>query len=235
MSRTRRPTQRRNARPGFTLIEAAFTTVIIGVGVVAMVDAQQAFVRSNNWSNESSTAAFLASEIREMTRLLPRHDPVTGLFLSGGSLVGWGPEDGEVLVTDFDDIDDFDGLSFSWVGTADPSDGDLQGPINAYGEVIPAIDADGVVIIALDDDGAPMVDANGDDLLESMQGWSQVVTVEKVRPHDNIPAIPIEDDAVEAPLGVDDFPLRVTVTVTYQNPEIDPAPRDVTSLSWIVP
>jgi len=230
-------TTRRNqtGRRGFTLIEAAFTTVIIGVGVVAMVDAQQSFVRSNNWSNESSTAAFLAAEVREMTRLLPRHDPVTGLFLSGGVLTGWGPEDGEVLVTDFDDIDDFDGISFSWVGTPDHTDGDLEGPINAFGEVIPAIDSNGIVIFQTDADGNPLPDANGDPLVQSMAGWAQVVTVEKVRPHDNVPALPIANDAAEPPLDVDDFPLRVTVTVTFQDPVTDPVPRPVTSLSWIVP
>ena len=52
-----RSTSRRGSARGFTLIETALTTVIIGVGVVAIVEAQQAFMRSNGWSSEAATAA----------------------------------------------------------------------------------------------------------------------------------------------------------------------------------
>src|SRR5205085_2463013 len=74
--------QRRQAGArGFTLIETALATVIIGVGVLALLEAQQAFMKSNDWSTQAATATYLANEIREMTRKLPRHDPVTGLTL----------------------------------------------------------------------------------------------------------------------------------------------------------
>ena len=56
---------------GFTLIETALAVVIIGVGVIAMVDAQRAFMQSNAWSNHAATATYLANEIREMTPALP--------------------------------------------------------------------------------------------------------------------------------------------------------------------
>lgn len=222
---------RATARRGFTLIEAAYTTVILGVGVVAMVDAQQSFVRSNNWSNESSTAAFLAGEVRELMRTFPNHDPVGGLFLdasAGGALTGWGPEDGELVVTDFDDVDDFDGLTFTWIGTDGTADGDLPGPINAFGEVIPEIDPDGIVVTIVDP-----ADANAT-LNQPVRGWSQVVEVEKVLPHDSFPVPALTDDYTDAFRDVDDFPLRVTVTVFNQFPE-DPAPREVTSMTWIMP
>lgn len=218
-------TRPRTARRGFTLIEAAYTTIILGIGVVAMVEAQQSFIRSNSWSNESSTAAFLAGEVRELMWSLPNHDPVSGLFLdttNGNVLTGWGPEAGEVLATDFDDVDDFDGMTFTWIGTDGIADSDLPGPINGFGEVIPEIDADGNVEV--DEFGVPT----------PMQGWSQVVTVEKVLPHDTFPNSRLSNDYADASLDVDECPLRVTVTVFNQTIS-DVTPREITSTTWIMP
>ena len=115
----RKPIRSHAAPGGFTLIEAAMATVIIGVGVLAMIDAQTAFIRANVWSNHAASATFLANEIREYSRKLPRHDPVSGLVIDGGLLHGWGPDEGEVTVDDFDDLDDFDGIVFSGFGTPD--------------------------------------------------------------------------------------------------------------------
>ena len=58
---------------GFTLLETMLALVIIGVGVLAFVDAQTSFIRSNNWSSQAATGMLLANEIRELTRTLPRH------------------------------------------------------------------------------------------------------------------------------------------------------------------
>src|SRR5205085_1701817 len=66
------------ARRGFTLIETALATIIVGVGVIALVEAQQAFHVQNSWSSNASIATRLGNEIREMTLNLPQHDPVTG-------------------------------------------------------------------------------------------------------------------------------------------------------------
>jgi len=118
--------RRRPDRRAFTLIETALATVIVGVGVLAMMEAHTAFHRQNHWATLASTAERLGNEIREATLNLPRHDPVTG------SLV-WGPEDNEVGLDDFDDVDDFDGL-----GDGTEFSAELQnGPINAAREVIP--------------------------------------------------------------------------------------------------
>ena len=67
------PTRSRRAvratRPGgFTLIETSLATLIVGIGVLAMVDAQTAFIVSNQWSSHAASATFLANEIRELTR-----------------------------------------------------------------------------------------------------------------------------------------------------------------------
>ena len=75
------PAKRRRRSPrhhGFTLIETALATVIVGVGVLAMVSAQSAFHQKNAWAMHTSIATHLGGEIREMTWNLPQHDPVTG-------------------------------------------------------------------------------------------------------------------------------------------------------------
>jgi prepilin-type N-terminal cleavage/methylation domain-containing protein len=123
---------RSNQRRGFTLIESALATIIVGVGVLSIVSAQQAFHSQNYWSTHASIATRLGNEIREMTLNLPNHDPVTGTAI-------WGYESGsEAGIADFDDIDDFagdpndpNGLVFSAAA------GLTNGPVNALREIIP--------------------------------------------------------------------------------------------------
>lgn len=93
---------RRGRSAGFTLIEAALTTVVISTGVLAILAAQQAFHKKNDWAQRSGTALQLANELRELTMVLPKHDPFTGL-------ANVGPESGEESVLDYDDVDDFAG------------------------------------------------------------------------------------------------------------------------------
>ena len=63
----------------------------------------------------------LATEIREMSLLLPANDPVTGSAT-------WGAEFGETIPMDIDDLDDLDNQSFS------ESDG--TGPLDATGTIV---------------------------------------------------------------------------------------------------
>lgn len=214
--RKRSPRQH-HTRNGFTLIETAMSMIIIGVGVLAMVDAQRAFVQSNLWSSHAASGAFLAEEIREFARNLPRHDPVVGLDPDNN--YAFGMETGETTVDDIDDLDDLDGLRFGY-------NGNVEGPINALGELIPEIDLQGNV----------MFDQNGDE--EAMAGWAQEVTVEKIEPFDTSITrgdayFRDSDTGGLPPLAVDAFPLRVTVVVTFTTnlgEEIEMA-----RLSWIAP
>ena len=119
-STTQSSCRRTPARRGFTLIETAMATVIIGTGVLAIVFAQQTFHAQNDWAQRAATGMRLAGEIREMTFNLPRHDPVTGNDT-------WGPEDNEASVEDYDDLDDFDGAVFSF----DLDNGPLSARANA--------------------------------------------------------------------------------------------------------
>jgi len=110
---------------GFTLLETALAIVIVGVGVLSMMAAQQAWHKQNDWAENVGLATRLGNEIREMTLTLPRHDPVTGVDT-------WGTELNEDVVADFDDLDDFDGagsgLSFSGA--------DSTGPLNSLRQPI---------------------------------------------------------------------------------------------------
>lgn len=113
--------RRRRRQGGFTLIEAALTTVIIGTGVLAIVAAQQAYIQKSDWAQRTGTGLLLANELRELTLAMPLHDPITGDAVLG-------PEANEASVNDYDDLDDFAGVvdagGFGAGTTFDP-------PINA--------------------------------------------------------------------------------------------------------
>ena len=213
---------RRNARSGrqnrrgFTLLETMLTLVIVAVGVAGVFDAYQNFFRANDWSTRTATASLLAAELREFSRGFPKHDAVTGLTLDGTVAVGWGLEPGETSIGDIDDLDDLDGMRFTFTGD-NIQTLELAGPINASGNQVPQY-------VTTVTDAASGV--------EFTFGWEQRVTVEKVDPFDYAQ---VRDDAyVTANADIDEFPVRVTVTVLYQD-LLDAEPREVTSISWIVP
>jgi len=84
-SAVRHPPSRRPRRPrGFTLIETALTTVIVGTGVLAIVAAQQAYVQKNDWAQRTGLGMMLANELREMALTLPMYDPIYGPRVQSG-------------------------------------------------------------------------------------------------------------------------------------------------------
>lgn len=121
----RRTSSRTRGRRGFTLIEAAIATVIVGSGVVAVMSAQRAFHLQNEWAAQAAVAQQLGAEVRELMLGLPQRDPVTGDDL-------WGPEPDEAGVADYDDLDDFDDAVFD--------SADATGPLNAMRAPIAAMD-----------------------------------------------------------------------------------------------
>ncbi|HVT90162.1 MAG TPA: prepilin-type N-terminal cleavage/methylation domain-containing protein [Tepidisphaeraceae bacterium] len=92
-------------RRGFTLIETALATVIVGVGIVAMMQLFAACTFETRASAQMSTATLLASNIQEAMGGLTFADPSVGH-------THFGKETGETLAT-FNDIDDFDAGSFN--------------------------------------------------------------------------------------------------------------------------
>ena len=112
------------ARRGFTLVETGLAIIIVATAMLAMLAANEAFTMQNDWGERAAQAARLGGEIRERTMTLSVADPVTGTDT-------WGSESGEVMLIDWDDMDDYDGLDVSgWAG---------NGPIDSAGQVIPGM------------------------------------------------------------------------------------------------
>ena len=95
----------RKCRGGFTLVEAAIVTVIVGVGTVAVLQLLTSGTMSNAESAELTTGLNMANDIKEMSRGLAFADPTTPTH--------WGAETGETTISAYDDVDDLDGVSFS--------------------------------------------------------------------------------------------------------------------------
>lgn len=110
--------RRRSTGRGFTLIEAALATIIIGVGVVSMMQLLGSLTQGNSAAGELTTAMYLADNIQETMAHLSFDDPIYGAS-------HFGPEPGETLAT-CNDVDDFDGSSFN-------------PPIDAMRQAIPAL------------------------------------------------------------------------------------------------
>ena len=88
----------------FSLIEVLIAIILIGLAIASLLAANSSFTKANGAGADLSTAEFLAEQIRELTTLLPVVDPETGIST-------FGPE--EAGLTDYDDLDDFDGTGFS--------------------------------------------------------------------------------------------------------------------------
>ncbi|MFK7961779.1 MAG: hypothetical protein AB8G96_14790 [Phycisphaerales bacterium] len=142
---------RRPARRAFTLIETALATVIVGVGVLAMVTAQTSFLRQNAWSNRASVAERLGNEIRELALNLPQRDPVTGAE-------NWGPETSELDFDDYDDLDDFDGDGSGTIFSAELG----NGPVDAQRRIIPNMDGWAQVIQVFNVSGTNIAEGPGE-------------------------------------------------------------------------
>jgi len=97
-------TVNRQLNSGFSLIEVLIAIILVGLAIVSLVAANSSFTKANAAGTDLSTAEFLVEQIRELTTLLPVIDPNTGTFT-------FGPE--EAILADYDDLDDFDGVSFS--------------------------------------------------------------------------------------------------------------------------
>jgi type II secretory pathway pseudopilin PulG len=91
---------------GFTLLEAALATVIVGVGVLAAVELFAGLTTHTRDAEHRTTALFLANNIHELLGGLSFDDPVTGSAT-------FGPESNETLdaavagTTAYNDLDDF--------------------------------------------------------------------------------------------------------------------------------
>ena len=98
---------RHPGRRGFTLIEAALVTVVIGVGVVAMLQLLAAGTMSNGYATEMTTAVNLANNVREISLGMSFYDPDT----AANQTPQWSTRESSVAT--YDDVLDLDGQTFS--------------------------------------------------------------------------------------------------------------------------
>ena len=91
-------------RGGFTLIEAAIATVVIGMGVVTLMHAMGSGTRVNGEARDITHAVFLSQEIREWTLQLPFTDPEEAADVDPGPDAANSPAQ---FVDDLDDLMDY--------------------------------------------------------------------------------------------------------------------------------
>ena len=91
-------------KAGFSLIEVLIAVVLVGLAIAALVVASNSFTIANSAGTDLTTAEFLMEQIRELTALLSVIDPQS-------STATFGPEEADLA--GYDDLDDFDGASFS--------------------------------------------------------------------------------------------------------------------------
>ena len=78
--------------------------VVISLALVSLLAANSAFTQCNAAGTNLSTAEFLIEQIKELTAPLPVIDPADGIPT-------FGAEEGSLSL--YDDLDDFDGRTFS--------------------------------------------------------------------------------------------------------------------------
>ncbi|MCK5114847.1 MAG: prepilin-type N-terminal cleavage/methylation domain-containing protein [Phycisphaerae bacterium] len=93
-------------RRGFTLAEVLMATVVLGVGMAAIMGALRAGTQVNSGASDMSRAVLLGQELRERIGQLPFSDPDAGQ--AGNSP---GLDESSILLAD--DMDDYDGQVFS--------------------------------------------------------------------------------------------------------------------------
>ena len=97
--------RRQHLARGFTLIEAALATIIVGTGVLAAVQLFGVCAQQNIHATRSTAAIMLANNVQESMGLLSFNDPQLGRAT-------FGPETSEALAS-YDDLDDFNNLTLS--------------------------------------------------------------------------------------------------------------------------
>jgi hypothetical protein len=81
--------------------------ILVGLSIAALVAANGSFTMANATGAEMSTGEFLVEQLRELTAMLPVSDPAATDWDT------FGPEADELDVAGYDDVDDFEGASFS--------------------------------------------------------------------------------------------------------------------------
>ncbi len=101
----------RRVRRGFTLIEAALVTVIIGIGVVGMLELLAVGTETNSDGTELTTAMNLANNIREISLGMDFYDPQDLADGSAEKPKTWNTKEASVDL--YDNVLDLDNCVFN--------------------------------------------------------------------------------------------------------------------------
>lgn len=96
---------RKNRQEGFTLVEILVAVVVVGIGVTAALYGMGTSMITSDAGRDVLIAGVLADYFRQYSDGLYFSDPEDD--------DNFGPEDGETVFADFDDVDDLDGLTLS--------------------------------------------------------------------------------------------------------------------------
>jgi Tfp pilus assembly protein PilV len=97
-------------RGGFSLVEVAVATIIVGIGVTALMISLAAGTKVNRAGQKITQAVFLAQELREWTSNLPFKDTDPGDANNPPGPDGLNPQ---IFVDDLDDLYSASGLTYS--------------------------------------------------------------------------------------------------------------------------
>jgi len=114
-------------RRGFTLVEVAVATAIVGIGVAAIMVAAASTTHVNDAGRKLTQAVFIAQELREWTLKLPFSDQDPG---DAGNPPGPDGSDPQVFIDDLDDLSNFDGNGITY---EPPRDGQGMAMANMAG------------------------------------------------------------------------------------------------------
>jgi hypothetical protein len=132
-------------RAGMTLIEAALVTVIVGTGILGMMQLFASLHQQTAAANRATVAMFLAENIQEAMADLPFRDPdAPGFRREEPNLPAW------------DDVDD-------WTGWSSRQTGDRM-PIDSLRQSIPELAQYGQIVAVepVNPHGPSIVEANPD-------------------------------------------------------------------------
>lgn len=108
------PTRRPPCRPGFSLVEAAVATALIGTLAVALLGTLGRIGVTRQRTADAIVAGALADQLMQEILLLPFEDPVTPATTLG-------PSAGETGRALYNDVDDYHGFVESTIATRDGS------------------------------------------------------------------------------------------------------------------
>jgi prepilin-type N-terminal cleavage/methylation domain-containing protein len=133
----------------FSLVEVLVAVALVGIAIVSLVAANSVYTQNNSAGLDISTAEYLIEQIRELTTLLPVVDSDGGTEFATKE----GSPHSPAL---YDDVEDFDGETFS-----PPINADRQ-PLTTFAAftqkvTVQKVSSSNFLLVVADTDSSPFV------------------------------------------------------------------------------